>query len=75
MTRSKLGVPLDKLLLFWQDKELTPAYDARTLLELNLHTGGRGGGGALWGGTRSELPGGWRLPRAACARQGCWAGG
>ena len=35
----KLSVPLDKLQLFWQDKELTPAYDARTLLEMNLHTG------------------------------------
>lgn len=36
---SKLSVPLDKLLLFWQGKELTAAYDAKTLLELNLHTG------------------------------------
>ncbi|KAI3428657.1 hypothetical protein D9Q98_007480 [Chlorella vulgaris] len=36
---SKLKVPLDKLLLFWQGKELTDAYDSRTLLDLNLHTG------------------------------------
>ncbi|PRW44616.1 PXMP2 4 family 2-like [Chlorella sorokiniana] len=36
---AKLGVPLDKLLLFWQTKELTAAYDSKTLLELNLHTG------------------------------------
>ncbi|PSC70859.1 ubiquitin [Micractinium conductrix] len=36
---SKLGVPVDKLLLFWQGKELTPAFDKKTLLELNLHTG------------------------------------
>lgn len=25
--------------LFWGNKELTPAYDAKTLLDLNLHTG------------------------------------
>ncbi|KAI7844793.1 hypothetical protein COHA_001673 [Chlorella ohadii] len=36
---AKLGVPLDKLLLFWQNKELTAADDSKTLLELNLHTG------------------------------------
>ncbi|EFN55313.1 hypothetical protein CHLNCDRAFT_134282 [Chlorella variabilis] len=36
---SKLKVPLDKLLLFWQGKELTAAYDGRTLLDMNLHTG------------------------------------
>ncbi|KAL4428218.1 hypothetical protein ABPG75_002307 [Micractinium tetrahymenae] len=36
---AKLGVPKDKLLLFWQDKELTEAYDSKTLLDLSLHTG------------------------------------
>jgi hypothetical protein len=36
---SKLNVPLDKLLLFWQGKELTHEHDSRTLLDLNLHTG------------------------------------
>ena len=36
---SKLNVPLDKLLLFWQGKELTHVHDSRTLLDLNLHTG------------------------------------
>ena len=25
--------------LFWQDRELTPAFDGKTLLDLNLHTG------------------------------------
>ena len=38
----KFGVPADKLLLFWQGKELTPAFDSKTLLDLNLHTGGCG---------------------------------
>jgi hypothetical protein len=32
-------VPADKLQLFWTGRELTPAYDAKTLLEMNLHTG------------------------------------
>lgn len=47
-------MPLDKLLLFWQGKELTAAYDGRTLLDLSLHTGFsltvRGGvpGSGLW---------------------------
>ena len=36
----KLGVTADKLLLFWQGRELTPAFDGKTLLDLNLHTGG-----------------------------------
>lgn len=32
-------MPLDKLLLFWQGRELTTAFDARTLLDLSIHTG------------------------------------
>jgi len=32
-------VPVDKQLLFWHFKELTDAYNAKTLLDLNLHTG------------------------------------
>lgn len=35
----KLGVPAAAQQLFWHDRELTPARDAATLLELGLHTG------------------------------------
>lgn len=35
----KTGVPVEKMQLFWQGRELTPAYDKKTLLEMNLHTG------------------------------------
>jgi hypothetical protein len=35
----KAAVPADKLQLFWTGRELTPAYDPKTLLEMNLHTG------------------------------------
>ncbi len=35
----KTGVPVEKQQLFWHGKELTPAYDNKTLLEMNLHTG------------------------------------
>lgn len=35
----KTGVPVDKQQLFWHNKELTPRYDNKTLLELHLHTG------------------------------------
>ncbi|KAL3138309.1 hypothetical protein ABBQ32_006120 [Trebouxia sp. C0010 RCD-2024] len=35
----KTGVPADKQQLFWHQKELTPAYDNKTLLDMHLHTG------------------------------------
>ncbi|GAB4818859.1 hypothetical protein N2152v2_005905 [Parachlorella kessleri] len=35
----KTGIPVEKQQLFWQGKELTPTYDSKTLLEMNLHTG------------------------------------
>ncbi|DBA99909.1 hypothetical protein WJX77_003242 [Trebouxia sp. C0004] len=35
----KTGVPADKQQLFWHHKELTAAYDHKTLLEMHLHTG------------------------------------
>jgi len=35
----KTGVPADKQQLFWHQKELTTAYDHKTLLEMHLHTG------------------------------------
>lgn len=35
----KTGVPADKQQLFWHHKELTAAYDEKTLLDMNLHTG------------------------------------
>ena len=35
----KMGVPVDKQLLFWHNKELTALYDNKTLLDLHLHTG------------------------------------
>ena len=36
---AKLGVPAAAQQLFWHNRELTPARDATTLLELGLHTG------------------------------------
>lgn len=36
---AKLGVPADKQQLFFHKRELLPADDARTLLEMNMHTG------------------------------------
>ncbi|KXZ48401.1 hypothetical protein GPECTOR_28g808 [Gonium pectorale] len=36
---AKLGVPVEKQQLFWHGKELTPVYDSRTLLEMDMHTG------------------------------------
>ena len=35
----KTGVPVDKQQLFWHQRELTSAYDAKSLLEMHLHTG------------------------------------
>lgn len=35
----RTGVPADKQQLFWHQNELTSAYDAKTLLEMHLHTG------------------------------------
>jgi hypothetical protein len=36
----KLGVPVEKQQLFFHKREMTPAaYDHKTLLELNMHTG------------------------------------
>ena len=35
----KLGIPTNKQLLFWHDKELTSQYENKTLLDLHLHTG------------------------------------
>lgn len=35
----KAGVGVADLQLFWHGKELTPSYDARTLIDLSLHTG------------------------------------
>lgn len=35
----KTGVPADKQQLFWHQKELTPAYENKTLLDMHLHTG------------------------------------
>ncbi|KAK9807044.1 hypothetical protein WJX72_011794 [[Myrmecia] bisecta] len=36
---TKTQVPVDKQLLFWHKKELTVAYDSKTLQDMNLHTG------------------------------------
>lgn len=36
---AKLGIPQEKLQLFWHGTELSLAEDATTLLEKNLHTG------------------------------------
>eukprot|EP00877_Chromochloris_zofingiensis_P006393 jgi/Chrzof1/2006/Cz10g29140.t1 len=35
----KMGVPVENMLLFWHKKELTAAYDTKTLLDMNMHTG------------------------------------
>ncbi|GAX76128.1 hypothetical protein CEUSTIGMA_g3571.t1 [Chlamydomonas eustigma] len=51
---SKLGIPLEKLQLFHHKKEVTQAYDARTLNEMELHTGF-----ALQGWDLSEPPHYW----------------
>lgn len=34
-----MGVPVEKQLLFWHNKELTASYNHKTLLDLHLHTG------------------------------------
>jgi hypothetical protein len=56
----KLGVPPEQQQLFWHKKELTASYDARTLLDMDMHTGfglkgydlvsRAGGGGGQLGG-------------------------
>lgn len=35
----KLGVPPEKQQLFRHGRELTPEYDSRTLLDMDMHTG------------------------------------
>lgn len=35
----KMNIPVDQQQLFWHKKELTEAYDSKTLLEMNMHTG------------------------------------
>ena len=35
----KTGIQADKQQLFWHQKELTSAYNDKTLLEMHLHTG------------------------------------
>ena len=34
-----MGIPVEKQQLFWHKKELTAAYDSKTLLDMNMHTG------------------------------------
>lgn len=34
-----MGVPVDRQMLFWRDRELTAQYNFKTLLDLHLHTG------------------------------------
>lgn len=36
---TQLGVPVAQQQLFWHKQELTAAYDEKTLLEMNMHTG------------------------------------
>lgn len=35
----KLHVPVNRIQLFWQKRELTKQFDTKTLLEMHLHTG------------------------------------
>ncbi|WIA11504.1 hypothetical protein OEZ86_002476 [Tetradesmus obliquus] len=50
----KMGVPAEQQQLFHHKRELTAAYDSRTLLEMNMHTGF-----ALKGYDLSEAPDYW----------------
>jgi hypothetical protein len=36
---AQMGIPVEQQQLFWHKKELTAAYDERTLLDMNMHTG------------------------------------
>jgi hypothetical protein len=36
---AKMGIPVDQQQYFWHKKELTAAYDDKTLLDMNMHTG------------------------------------
>jgi len=36
---AKMGIPVEQQQLFWHKKELTTAYDDKTLLDMNMHTG------------------------------------
>jgi hypothetical protein len=36
---AQMGIPAEQQQLFWHKKELTAAYDERTLLDMNMHTG------------------------------------
>lgn len=33
------SIPVEKQQLFWHKRELTSAYDDKTLLDMNMHTG------------------------------------
>lgn len=35
----KMGIPAEQQQLFWHKKELTAAYDSKTLLDMDMHTG------------------------------------
>ena len=36
---AKMDIPVSQQQLFWHKKELTAAYDTKTLLDMNMHTG------------------------------------
>lgn len=36
---AKMGIPVEQQQYFWHKKELTAAYDDKTLLDMNMHTG------------------------------------
>lgn len=36
---AKMGIPVAQQQLFWHKRELTAAYESRTLLDMNMHTG------------------------------------
>jgi hypothetical protein len=65
---SRLGVPVEQQQLFWHKKELTEAYDTKTLLEMNMHTGFAlkgydlvsASGGAMVGNISKFLVGRWK---------------
>lgn len=59
---AKMGIPVAQQQLFWHKRELTAAYDEKTLLDMNMHTGFalkgydlvRGCGGSPLAGRKKE---------------------
>jgi hypothetical protein len=70
---AKLGVPADKQQLFFHKQELLPADDARTLLEMNMHTGFALKGYDLVGALAGAMLHGLSVPGSARPHRPCHA--